>query len=85
MTNNRLKRVRPYQGYRDYGYENFAININEPEEQNSDGLQLIQQVSTGNPESGTYGKLWAQIYKEDEDALPSTEEVINGLLNWICK
>lgn len=32
-----------------------------------------------------YAKLWAQQYKDDEDALPSAEEVINGLLNWICK
>lgn len=76
--------MRPYQGFRDYGPEMFALNL-ETSEGHSDDLRLVQQMSSNNPESGAYGKLWAQYYKDDEDELPSTEEVINGLLNWICK
>lgn len=85
MTNNRLKRVRPYAGYRDYGWEQFALVVGS-EERSDDGgvLQLVQQRSSGNAESGTYGRLWAQECKGDEDALPTTEEVVNGILNWTC-
>ena len=28
---------------------------------------------------GEYGKLWAETYKEDEDALPSMKEVVMGI------
>lgn len=74
--------MRPYRGYRDTGFEQFA-------------LQMKKFEGDGWPEQGTplepigaearaYGRMWAQKYKNDEDALPSMEEVINGLLNWVC-
>ena len=41
MTNNRLKRVRPYQGFRDYGPEMFALEL-ETSEGNTDDLKIVQ-------------------------------------------
>lgn len=35
-------------------------------------------------ESRAFGKLWAMEFKDDEDALPTIEEIIDGVLNWLC-
>lgn len=36
-------------------------------------------------ESGAYGLKWAKVFKDDEYAIPSYNEMMEGILEWYVK